>query len=157
MFNLLLQASNSDYLITISVRELVIALFWFILCIAMLVVVMILFKFYQSVKDFRLIVKENRENINKIMEEIPGITKSINAISSDIEHTTNAFMPSVDSAAEISNSFMENIKNNNPLNEFIASCYSVVANFKKLLNAIIPNSDDVYYEIRPVNKDDKDI
>lgn len=144
MIFMLSQASKNinDYAITINIQDIFMAIFWILLSIFVLYLIFILAKIYGVVKEFRNIARRNNQNIDKILGELPGITKNVNGITDNVNKASEAFMPSVENIAEASREVTQNIKENNPLNEMLLGMYSVVKNFKKLMRKLSPEQDE---------------
>lgn len=144
MIFMLTQASKNinDYAITINIQDIFMAIFWLLLSIFVLYLIFILAKIYGVVKEFRNIARRNNQNIDKILGELPGITKNVNGITDNVNKASEAFMPSVENIAEASKEVTQNIKENNPLNEMLLGMYSVVKNFKKLMRKLSPEQDE---------------
>lgn len=141
---LLTQAGKNitDYAITINIQDIFMSIFWILLSLFVVYLIFILAKVYSVVKEFRNIARRNNQNIDKILNELPGITKNVNGITDNVNRTTNAFMPSVENIAEASREVTQNIKENNPLNEMLLGMYSVVKNFKKLVKKLSPEEEE---------------
>lgn len=141
---LLTQAGKNitDYAITINIQDIFMSIFWILLSLFVVYLIFILAKVYSVVKEFRNIARRNNQNIDKILNELPGITKNVNGITDNVNKTTTAFMPSVENIAEASKEVTQNIKENNPLNEMLLGMYSVVKNFKKLVRKLSPDEEE---------------
>ncbi|MCK8059221.1 MULTISPECIES: hypothetical protein [unclassified Fusibacter] len=133
--NMFTQLASSDMMITISMKDLLLSVFWIFMIVAVGMIIAILFKAYQAVRDFRAIVAENRENINLTLNEVPQITKNVQEVTTEVTHAAKTFRPTVDNIAETSESVTETIKNNNPVNEAIVSAYKTVNNVHKLVDS----------------------
>jgi methyl-accepting chemotaxis protein len=127
----LLLASNE---VTIDLNVLIM-LFWVCLVIAMILVIGILWRVFQTVKDFRGIISDNRTSINQIINEVPQITRNIQEVTTEVSHATQVFRPSVDNIADTTQSVTDTIKNNNPVNEAIVSAYKTVNSVHKLVES----------------------
>lgn len=133
---------SGDTMINITaITDIFYLFFWIALVGVMAFVMLILFKFYQAVKDFRAIVADNRKNINLIINQIPQITQNIQEVTTEVSHATQKFRPTVDNIADASESTTETIKNNNPINETIISAYKTVNNVHKLVESFNKKHD----------------
>lgn len=126
-----------DYMITISIQDIFMSLFWIALVVLIVYIIFILARVLSVVIEFRNIVKENRQNIDLIIEELPEISKNVNGVISKVDHVGEAFMPSVDNIAEASNEFTGNIRDNNPLNTLLVNSYKAMGAFNQVVDNFV--------------------
>ena len=135
-------AVRQDTVINITaITDIFFLLFWMGLVGVLIFLILILHKFYQTVKDFRGIVADNRKNINLVINQIPQITQNIQEVTTEVSHATQKFRPTIDNIADASESTTETIKNNNPINETIISAYKTVNNVHKLVESFNKKHD----------------
>lgn len=128
-----------DYMITISIQDIFMSLFWISLVVLIVYIIFVLARVLSIVLEFRNIVKENRSNIDLIIEELPGISKGVNGVVNKVDQAGNSFMPSVENLAEASNEFTSNIRDNNPLNAVLLNIYKAVEALNKVLDSFSKN------------------
>lgn len=114
--------------------DLFVMFFWMALVVVTFYLILILHKAYQTMKDFRGIVADNRNNINLVLNEVPQITKNVAEVTTEVSHVTQVFRPSVDNIAESSERVTHTFKENNAINEALVSAYKTVNNVHKLVN-----------------------
>ncbi len=94
---------------------------WGLVSAALIYLILILSRLYTSIKIVNKLVAENRDNIDLILDEVPGISKSVNEITEEIAHGTKAFRGTVDNIAATTESASEAINENNKIVDSISS------------------------------------
>ncbi len=120
--------------------DLFVLFFWMALVVVTCFIVLILHKAYQTMKDVRAIVADNRKNINLILDEVPQITKNVAEVTTEVSHVTQVFRPTIDNVAQTSDSITHTFKDNNTINEILISAYKTISNIRKLVDSINPKS-----------------
>ncbi len=119
-------ANNASYTITLNVKDLL----WGILILALIVLVLfIIALIYKAIKNLSAthkIIQSNGHNISKILENASNISTNANSVSNDIAHASNAFKPSVENIADVTESITQTFKDNNSINEAILKAYKFV-------------------------------
>lgn len=110
---------------------------WGLLVVILVYIVLILFRFYKSFKKIMAIVDDNRENINKVLDEAPGITQNVNEISEEVSHAMQAFRGTVDNVASTSNAATGKIVENNDVVSQITLFFKVVGTIKDGIDRIL--------------------
>ncbi len=126
---------------TMTLQEFFLIILWMVLIAMIVMIIGILFSAIQTMRDIRKIVKENRDNINQILNEVPGITKNVHEVATEASHAVSVFRPTVDNVAETAESVTETIKDNNPVNEVIISAYKTVNNVHKIVDGMSKKAD----------------
>ncbi len=126
---------------TMTLQEFFLIILWLVLIALVIMFIGILYTAWQTLKDIRLIVKDNRENINLILNEVPTITKNVQEISTEASHAARVIRPTVNNIAETAESVTGTLKENNPVNEAIVSAYKTVNNVHKLVDSVGNKAD----------------
>lgn len=102
---------NTQIIITLS--DFGRMILWAAFFVILLYMIFILRKIYISIKDFSKVVQENRNNIDKILDSAPGITKNLENISADLASDVAAFNGTVSNISSITEKItsIKNIKN----------------------------------------------
>lgn len=107
--------------LTFTIADLGWLVIWGLVSVALIYLVLILSRLYASLKIVNKLVAENRDNIDLILDEIPGITKSVNEITDEVAHGSRAFRGTVDNIASTTESATEAINENNKIVDSISS------------------------------------
>lgn len=116
--------------IVFTLKDLGMFVLWGLLVAVLIYILLILVRFYRSFKEVMAIVDENRQNINQVLDEAPGITKNVNQISEEAAHFMTAFHGTVDNVAETSESVTGTFKENNDLVGKISMVFKVLGVLK---------------------------
>lgn len=100
---------NNAINISLSFKDIGLFVLWVLLSGVLLYILMILIRFYRSFKEIMKIVDEKRPEIDSVIDELPGITKNVNAISGEVAHGMEAFHQTVDNLAETSDNVTDAI------------------------------------------------
>ena len=119
---------NSEIVFTL--KDLGMFVLWGLLVAVLIYILLILVRFYRSFKEVMAIVDDNRENINQVLDEAPGITKNVNQISEEVSHIMTAFHGTVDNVAETSEEVTGTFKDNNELVGQISAVFKILATIK---------------------------
>lgn len=89
-------------------------LLWGSFLVILLYLIFILRRIYLAIKNLTVVVEENRENIDEILNTVPGITKNFEKISGDLAEDVSAFNGTVSNIAGIAEKVtsIKNIKSN---------------------------------------------
>lgn len=128
--------------IVFSLKDLGMFVLWGLLVAVLIYVLLILIRFYRSFKDIMAIVDENRENINQVLDEAPGITKNVNQISGEVSHFMEAFHGTIDNVADTSESVTGSFKDNNELVSQITGIFKVLTTIKEGLDRFLHKNDN---------------
>ena len=111
---------------------------WALLVAILIFILLVLIRFYRSFKDIMKIVEDHRANIDKVLEEAPGITKNVNQISDEVNTTLKAFHGTIQNVAETTESVTTSIKDNK----------DIVANISSVFNTarIVKGSYDRFFK-----------
>ncbi len=139
MNNYFLLASVFDA--TMTLQEFFLIILWLALIVFIILLSAVVFTAFQTLKDIRKIVKDNSENINLILNEVPMITKNVQEISTEASHAAKVIRPTVDNVADTAQSITGTLKENNPVNEAIVSAYKTVNNVHKLVDSMGNKAD----------------
>lgn len=125
---------------------------WFLVSAALIYLVLILSRLYASLKIVNKLVAENRDNIDKILDEVPGISKSVNEITEEIAHGTKSFRGTVDNIASTSESVTGAINENNTIVDSISSFLHAATMLKSAYDKFAGNDKEEKSTI--LNEDD---
>lgn len=114
-----------------TIKDLGMFVLWGLLVAVLIYILLILIRFYRSFKALMAIVDENRENINQVLDEAPGITQNVNQISGEAAHFMTAFRGSVDNVADTSEAVTGSFKENNQLVAQISTVFKVLTAVKE--------------------------
>lgn len=117
--------------IVFTLKDLGMFVIWGLLAAVLIYVLLILIRFYKSFKEIMAIVDDNRTNINKVLDEAPGISQNINQISGEVSHIMTSFHGTVDNVAETSESVTGTFKDNNELVSQISGIFKILATIKE--------------------------
>ena len=93
------------------------------------------------------IVKENRESIDKILDEAPGISKNANNISKEVSDAMVKFKPSIDNVAETSEVVTGTIKENNDINAKLTSIFHTLSMGKDAYDKFFSEKEEKSEEV----------
>lgn len=109
--------------ITFTLKDLLLSGLYLSLIALIIYIIRILMKANASMKIINQLVKDNRENIDKILDQAPGISKNVNDISAETSRTLKKFRGTIDNISETSESVTEVIKENNNLVDSLTSIF----------------------------------
>lgn len=112
--------------IVFTLKDLGMFVLWGLLVAVLIYILLILVRFYRSFKQIMAIVDENRQNINQVLDEAPGITKNVNQISEEAAHFMSAFHGTVDNVAETSEAVTGTFKDNSDVVGKISMVFKVL-------------------------------
>lgn len=112
--------------IVFTLKDLGMFVLWGLLVAVLIYILLILVRFYRSFKQIMAIVDENRQNINQVLDEAPGITKNVNQISEEAAHFMSAFHGTVDNVAQTSESVTGTFKDNSDVVGKISMVFKVL-------------------------------
>lgn len=124
-----------------SLKDLGIFVLWGLLVAILIYILLVLIRFYKSFKQIMAIVDDNRENINHVLDEAPGISKNVNQISEEAAHFMSAFHGTIDNVAETSESVTGNIKDNKDIVGQIATVFKVLGVIKEGLDRLLGKNE----------------
>ena len=131
--------------IQLTLKDVGMFFLWGLVCAVLIYVLMILYKAHKMVKKVDGILDDHREKVDQIMEEVPGITKSVNEISEEVAHGMQAFRGTVDNIAETSEDVTGTIKENNTVVESLTSVFHTASMVKSAYDRFFnpPEDEDV--------------
>jgi methyl-accepting chemotaxis protein len=129
--------------IVFTLKDLGLLVLWGLIVVVLVYILLILIRFYRSFKEIMAIIDENRQNINQVLDEAPGITKNVNQISGEVSHFMEAFHGSVDNVAETSESVTGSFKDNNELVSQISAIFKILTTIKDGLDRFFHKNDDL--------------
>lgn len=116
--------------IVFTLKDLGMFVLWGLLVAVLIYILLILVRFYRSFKQIMAIVDDNRQNINQVLDEAPGITKNVNQISEEAAHFMSAFHGTVDNVAETSEAVTGTFKDNSDIVSKISMVFKVLGVLK---------------------------
>ena len=115
--------------------ELFLSIFLIALTILVIYAIVILRKTYLTIKELHKIVEDNKENIDKTMNEVPDLTKNITRITDEVAHGTEVFRGTVDNVADTTQTVSSKI--NGTVTESLASLMHTATIGKKAYDKVL--------------------
>ena len=137
--------------IAFTLKDFGLFILWGLLIVLLVYIIRILINALMIVKQVRAIISDNEDSVSKILDEAPGIANSVNRISDEVAHGMEAFRPTVDNSAEVSNNVTEEFKNNNDLVGKISSVFHTLSMGKNLYDHYFGVDEDPVAE-EPINE-----
>ena len=131
---------NSEIVFTL--KDLGMFVLWGLLVAVLIYILLILVRFYRSFKELMAIVDDNRQNIDKVLDEAPGISQNINQISGEVSHIMTSFHGTIDNVAETSEAVTGNFKDNNELVSQISTFFKILATIKEGYDKLFHRNQD---------------
>lgn len=128
--------------ITFTVRDAGMMLLWAGATLAVWYLVIILHRVSKTVKEVHQLIERNREQVDATLQEIPGITRNVQDITTEVSHSMQVFRPTVENVAETSDSVTRAVKDNQSITETLVSFFNVLNTIKKLLDKLNSNISD---------------
>lgn len=113
--------------IAFTLEDIGVFVLWGLAVIILYYLILILSNLYSTLKNVNAIVKDNRESIDKILEEAPGISKNANTISGEVSEAMIKFRGTIDNVAETSETVTGTIKDNNDINAKLTSIFHTLS------------------------------
>lgn len=136
-------------MISFTLRDLGMFVLWGLILVMVIYIIRILFNALMFLKQVRGIVEENKETVSKILDEAPGIASSVNRISDEVAHGMEAFRPTVDHSAQVSNHVTKEFKDNNDIVGKMSSLFHALSMGKNLYDHYFGVDEDLEDEIPP--------
>jgi uncharacterized protein YoxC len=137
--------------IAFTLKDFGLFILWGLLIVLLVFIIRILINALMVVKQIRGIISDNENNVSKILDEAPGIANSVNRISDEVAHGMEAFRPTVDNSAEVSNNVTEEFKNNNDLVGKMSSVFHTLSMGKNLYDHYFGVDEEPVAE-EPINE-----
>lgn len=118
--------------IAFTLKDLGMFLLWGLIVVMVIYIIRILINALGIVKQVKGIIANNEESVSKILDEAPGIANSVNRISDEVAHGMEAFRPTVDNSADVSNNVTNEFKNNNDIVGKMSSIFHTMSMGKSL-------------------------
>jgi uncharacterized protein YoxC len=131
---------NSQLVFTL--KDVGMLVLWALLVVILVFIVLILIRFYRSFKDIMKIVDDHRVNIDKVLEEAPGITKNVNAISEEVSTTLKAFHGTIGNVAETAETVTGTLKENKDIVSNITSVFNTARIVKSSYDHFFSGSEE---------------
>ncbi len=128
--------------ITFTLSDLGMFVLWGLIVAVLVYVLLILIRFYKSFKEVMAIVDDNRENINKVLDEAPDITKNVTQISDEAAHFMSAFHGTVDNIAETTETVSGSVKDNQDIISKINLFFRVLGTLKGGYDRVFGKDDE---------------
>lgn len=136
-------------MISFTLRDLGMFVLWGLILVMVIYIIRILFNALMVLKQVRGIVEENKETVSKILDEAPGIASSVNRISDEVAHGMEAFRPTVDHSAQVSNHVTKEFKDNNDIVGKMSSLFHTLSMGKNLYDHYFGVDEDLENKIPP--------
>ena len=145
---------NNAINISLTFKDMGLFVLWILLSGVLLYILMILIRFYRSFKEIMKIVDEKRPEIDAVIDELPGITQSVNTITTEVAHGMEAFHDSVDNLAETSDNVTEAIAEKSGMAGKFSSIMHTISILKSFYEQYFgENNEDVEEETVMVCKE----
>ena len=105
---------------------------WGLVVVMIIYIIRVLINALLIVKKVRGVIEDNEVTVSKVLDEAPGIANSVNRITDEVAHGMEAFRPTVEHSAEVSNNVTEEFKNNNDIVAKMSSVFHTVSMGKNL-------------------------
>lgn len=122
--------------ITFTVKDAGMMLLWAGATAAVWYLVVILHSLHKTVKEVRQIIERNRDQVDATLNEVPGITRNVQEITTEVSHGMQVFRPTVDNVAETSDSVTRAVNDNQSITEVLVSFFNVLNTLKRLLDKL---------------------
>lgn len=109
--------------ITFTLKDLLLCGVYIALIAMIIYIIKILMGLNRSVRDINKLVAENRQQIDSILKEAPGIAQNANEISEEVAHDIKQFRGTIDNIAETSESVTGVVKDNNNVVDGLTSIF----------------------------------
>lgn len=119
-------------IISFTLKDFGMFVLWGLLVVMILYIIRVLINALMIVKQVKGIISDNEANVTKILDEAPGIANSVNRISDEVAHGMEAFRPTVENSAEVSNNVTGEFKENNDIVGKISSIFHTISMGKNL-------------------------
>jgi len=140
-------------IIAFTLKDLGMFLLWGLIVVMVIYVIRILINALSIVKQVKGIISDNEESVSKILNEAPGIANSVNRISDEVAHGMEAFRPTVDNSADVSNNVTSEFKNNNDIVGKMSSIFHTVSMGKNLYDHYFGIDEEIVEENDIIDKD----
>ena len=135
---------NSQLVFTL--KDVGMLVIWALLVAILIFILLVLIRFYRSFKDIMKIVDDHRTNIDKVLEEAPGITKNVNQISDEVNTTLKAFHGTIQNVAETTENVTTTIKDNKDIVANISSVFNTARIVKGSYDRIFKTDEETTSE-----------
>ncbi|SCZ79210.1 hypothetical protein [Acidaminobacter hydrogenoformans] len=135
---------NSQLVFTL--KDVGMLVIWALLVAILIFILLVLIRFYRSFKDIMKIVDDHRTNIDKVLEEAPGITKNVNQISDEVNTTLKAFHGTIQNVAETTEAVTTSIKDNKDIVSNISSVFNTARIVKGSYDRIFKTEEEINAE-----------
>ncbi len=139
--------------IAFTLKDLGLFVLWGLLCAVLVYILLILIRAYRSVKQIMKLIDAKRIEVDKVIDELPGITANINTISGEVAHGMEAFHDTVDNIATTSENISKNVADKSDPAGRLASLMHVAAMAKELYQTYFGNKEEEEEETVMVYKE----
>jgi len=123
--------------ISFTLKDIGFFVLWGLVAIILYYIIILLKNLYSTLKDVNKIIEKNQNNVDKILNEAPGITQNVNSISKELADTLPKFRGTVNNIAETTESVTETINENDTINKQLTSIFSTISMIKKLADKFL--------------------
>jgi len=116
-----------DSTIMFSIKDLLMFILWGLLVGIFVYLIFILRRALKIVKQVNGIVDDNRQNIDNIIDVVPGLTKNVEDITGEISYDVSQFRGTVENISTSTESVTETMKDNQSFMDGISSVMHTVA------------------------------
>jgi len=118
--------------IAFTLKDFGMFILWGLVVVMIIYIIRVLINALLIVKKVRGVIEDNEVTVSKVLDEAPGIANSVNRITDEVAHGMEAFRPTVEHSAEVSNNVTEEFKNNNDIVAKMSSVFHTVSMGKNL-------------------------
>jgi uncharacterized protein YoxC len=144
-------------IISFTLKDIGMFVLWGLIIVILYYIIIILKNLYSSLKEINTIIHKNQENVDKILNEAPDLTKNIKNISKEVSDNLIKFRSSVDNVAKSTEEVTKTIKENNVLNKQLTSIFHTISMIKNLFDKYINNDKKIVPKEKKIVPNEKKI
>ncbi len=142
--------------ISLSFKSIAWFFIWILVSIILIYIILILIRSYKTLKKVMKIVDDKHDQIDKVIDELPSITKNVTTISTEVAHGMQSFHNTVDNIAITSENVTETIAEKSENFSKIASLMHVISMLKELFEKYFGEDDKETDKNVIIDIDDQD-
>ncbi|RKD26631.1 protein of unknown function [Caminicella sporogenes DSM 14501] len=129
--------------ITINLTDLGLIILWGALVTLIIYLILVLRKFYFTMKEIQEIISVNKENIEMTLNEMPSIAKNLDEITGEVSHDVQMVRGTIDAIAQKSEVAAASLEDTGDLITGIAAIIQVGLFIKNIYEKISPKKKRV--------------
>lgn len=122
--------------ITFTVKDAGMLLLWAGATVAVWYLVVIFHRVSKTVKEVHQLIERNRDQVDATLLQIPGISRNVQEITTEVSHGMQVFRPTVENVAQTSDSVTRAVNDNQSITETLVSFFNVLNTIKRLLDKL---------------------